>query len=106
MFGSTRLGDAVWSLHLAFVEANDADDVIYGASDDDVLEYVMHHEEELALVCILEGSTPGLPARLLEQTRLVAQQIWAAAPEQWVDAQIEAWLQWDPASGVDPPYTT
>jgi hypothetical protein len=107
MYEHTRIGEAVWDLHLAFVEAAVSADGLYSVSAQgasDIFEYTENHEEELALTDILGCATPPLPPELRERTLQVARAVWPGEPD--ADGQVDAWLRWSPGCGTEPPYAT
>lgn len=109
MHGRTAEGDEVWRLHLAFVDAAKAGDVVYAPDDQasaQIMQFTMHHEAELALVDILANTTSSLPSALLEQAVQAARGVWTGVPEQVVRDQVAVWLQWYPGRSIPPPFGT
>ena len=104
-----RVGELVWDLHLTLVDAAAVDGSMYSASSDDaqnIREDASHREEDSALTSILAGASAALPRPLVEQAQRVAKLVWATEPAEEVEADVLAWLKWQPGSGQPPPYTT
>lgn len=111
MLGPTSAGEAVWELHLALAAAGSAGLVVYPADEATVRgirEYTVHDEAGMALDLVLTVASPPLTPELLTKARAAARLDGLAygLPETQMDAQVDAWLQWSPASGDPPPYTT
>lgn len=104
-----RLGERVWDLHLALVNAAAVDSSMYVASSHDarsIREDASHREEGSALTLILATASPSLPRPLVEQAQRVAKLVWPTEPAEEVEADVLAWLKWQPGSGEQPPYRT
>lgn len=109
---SLELGELVWDLHLAFATATLADPALYSAGVETaafIRELAQHREEEMALSLILTCTAATPDAALVDQAHRVARLLFERYPDGSAtdaDAFVQAWLTWDPASGVPPPYTT
>ena len=104
-----HLGEQVWKLHRALMKASSVDASIYSVTDvgaEDIRMDTQNREPELALTAILASASPTLPPSLLNQAQRVARLVWANSSPSEVDASVCAWLAWNPASCVDPPYAT
>lgn len=109
MYGFTPEGDAVWNLHLAFLGAALAGDVtylLYKGAAEQIEEFTLVNEAELALEEILASAAPPVPPELIEQAVRAARRVWPFESEQSNREQVDAWLNWDSGSDVPPPYTT
>ena len=100
----------VWTLHLAFAEAEAASQVsFYSPSADAVdaiCEYTEVNEGVLALDLILAAATPAVPALLRERAYQVATLYSPEEPEAEVKAYVDGWLAWSLGSGTEPPHWT
>lgn len=104
-----HLGEQVWELHRALVEVASVDASLYLVSDIGVADIrvdTQNREAELALTAILASASPTLPTSLLDQAQSVARLVWANTSPSEVDADVRAWLAWQPDSGAAPPYST
>lgn len=109
VYGHTPEGDAVWRLHLAFLAAAMAGVVTYSPSEgaaEQIEEYTLHNEAELALSDILAFAARPVSPDLIEQAVRAACRVWPFESEQSNREQVDAWLNWDSGSDLPPPHTT